>query len=1137
MEIPKKAPVSPVNNPIAQVLASKKKRADFSPFLVAELRPNEETAALSPSAAQPSGSSASETRQKNDMSALAAAAPVFIAPNNGVSSVDSPAAENGPVNPLSEENLLILDVEAEKIGLQDSLLGYASNEANLLPLGQLSEKLGFSLEVDPQQGRADGWFIDEGRKFQLDMNGQTLTADGKSYPWEEGKIYSGDDDIYIDSELLSKIFPVDFNLSTAMMKLELDPREKLPLQLQYEREQLREELKKRGDSGQHYPLRKSSYDFFSFPRIDVSTDTSFSNAGDSDFSIPLNYSVQMNGDIAWMDGSLFLTGGTDGSNTLRGSLSRYDVNGELLGPLKATRFSLGDISPVSLPILAGGGMERGASITNMPLNRSDSFDTTRFEGSLPAGWDVELYQGSSLIASQRVGEDSFYSFKDISLNYGENDFRIIGYGPQGQKRILKEQTLTVGGDMITPGAFEYAFSASDAKRNLFSLEDNGGEENASSARIAGKLSYGINKNLSLNAGLSSVEFADKRHNYLQGGFAGTLSSLYGKGDIIVGDEGGTGLSLQGLTSLGGVNFRLRHDWYSGLEVEKSLDIKQRSSVAMNGRTPGFGWFPAVNYSFELKRTETSAGESEEVKNRLSTYIGGAHILNTLEKSLENSDSPVKGETKVSYWAGGNRFHAGLDYTLGGEGQRIHNYSLGGDWQLSNELSLGTDLLYYPGDDEHGTIGAEVNWDAGSFLLTPSLQYDTNGDFSAGVSLSFSLSREPLTREFIINSDAQAEDGGVAAFVYNDANSNGLYDQGDEPIEDATVISPQQRKGEKTGEEGVAFFPSLQPHEITDIEIDSKTLADPAWQAPVEGVALAPRPGHIERLEIPVVSTGELDGTIYAINKDGYPVEVGGLALELVNDQGEVVKSTSSEYDGFYLFQKIFPGEYTLRIKEDAEEAAPYYEKSITIGNDGTIVGGNNIVLYNGRAYTPSPELLERGFTVAPRVEEQVVKNAEESKKEAAEHHLQSQASPRPRKSANQLLEEALRRSPAPRIQPERGRFPAKEAAVEREEKPSLDFPSASGISPERDTFEELIASSEPTGQDAAAMAKAAAAAPRAEREAASFSQPVLRPIGNPISKFTPVLAPVQPFSPLASPASHRMQASRAASAYASLQAG
>ncbi len=1116
-----------------------------------------------------------DTMSKQSASvSVADATPVSpVSPDLTSAFVSDPAAEPAPVstavsaaiatarsspvspNPLVEENLLILNVSGENLGLESSLLGYGTENANFLPLGKIAKELAFNLDVDPQNGKAEGWFIEEGRKFQLDTRTQTLHVDGKSYPWQEGNIYLGDDDIYIDSVLLGKIFPVNFNLSTAAMELTVDPREKLPIQLAYEREQLRQGLQDKEELTLNYPLRKSHYDFFTFPRIDVATGVDFSN-GDDGSSLPVSYSLQMGGDLLWMNSMMFLSGNSeDGIEALRGTFSRYDINGEMLGVMKATQFSFGDISPVSLSGFSSAPMGRGIMVSNRELDRSSSFDSIRFEGSLPSGWDVELYNGSSLIGSQRVGKDSLYSFKDISLHYGKNRFRLVAYGPQGQKRVLEEKIYDVGGNMIPPGKFEYSLSASDASRNLFPVGNSDEDESDIIPHATAVFSYGLSKNLSLNGGVSTMEKNGSRHNYVQAGFGGTLASIYGEGDVLADSNGGMGLSTRAFTSIGGLNFKLRHDWFDG-EFAGRNSLTRRTSGEVRGTTPELDWLPPISCSLGLEGLHDAAGESRTIKNRISTYFSPFHITNSLKRDLSKDDAPIKGDARVSFSSDFGYFHAGMNYETGEE-ENIDHYSLGGSWQLGDGLSLGADFSHYPGKDYHNSIAVNLDWEADSFILSPNLSYNSFGDFTAGASLSFSLGRDPQTGDFSVSADGQATAGGVSAFVYNDANNNGIYDRGDSPVEGAEIASVQNNAVEKTGEEGVALFPTLPAHHPTDITIDTATLSDPAWQASEKGIALVPRPGHIDTVDIPVVATGEIDGSVYVINSSGRPVELSGLALELVDDKGKVQQTTVSEYDGFYLFDKIFPGEYILRIKEDGKEAAPHYEKRVTVGNNGDIISGNDIVLFNGRAYTPAPDLLEKGLVppANPETSRFIAKlNAALPEKEKAVKEENSLSAPLRKKSANQLLEEALRRAPYPRIQPGSRRSIIMEQTVpqstvnppvQQQEKPQP-------IESLQQVEEELaiVAMSDPQLQPQAdkqqrySRARQAALnslgiSPSAIISSDRFSGSSIGPVGRPIKGFIPIAAPVQPFAPVtgAASSSRVVAVSHAAKTYAAFQTG
>lgn len=47
----------------------------------------------------------------------------------------------------------------------------------------------------------------------------------------------------------------------------------------------------------------------------------------------------------------------------------------------------------------------------------------------------------------------------------------------------------------------------------------------------------------------------------------------------------------------------------------------------------------------------------------------------------------------------------------------------------------------------------------------------------------------------------------------------------------------------------------------------------------------------------------------------------GLDLELVDEHGKVVQVTRSDYDGFFLFQRVAFGRYTVRIAADSARTA------------------------------------------------------------------------------------------------------------------------------------------------------------------------------------------------------------------------
>lgn len=75
--------------------------------------------------------------------------------------------------------------------------------------------------------------------------------------------------------------------------------------------------------------------------------------------------------------------------------------------------------------------------------------------------------------------------------------------------------------------------------------------------------------------------------------------------------------------------------------------------------------------------------------------------------------------------------------------------------------------------------------------------------------------------------------------------------------------------------------------------------------------------------------------------------VSGVHLQLVDAKGRVAAETTSAYDGFYLFNRVIPGRYHLRLAPEQRNLlglAPLSTEKLTIGPEGTVLSGLDIWL-------------------------------------------------------------------------------------------------------------------------------------------------------------------------------------------------
>jgi hypothetical protein len=75
--------------------------------------------------------------------------------------------------------------------------------------------------------------------------------------------------------------------------------------------------------------------------------------------------------------------------------------------------------------------------------------------------------------------------------------------------------------------------------------------------------------------------------------------------------------------------------------------------------------------------------------------------------------------------------------------------------------------------------------------------------------------------------------------------------------------------------------------------------------------VVPRPGVSAEVEIGLVGGGDVEGAV--VKSGGLGFE--GLDLELIDADGQVVATTRTDFDGFFLFERVRYGRYAVRVAE------------------------------------------------------------------------------------------------------------------------------------------------------------------------------------------------------------------------------
>ena len=911
----------------------------------------------------PSGEKAKHKNKKSDPAADVGASGEQVAsatpsPLGSITKVDESVTE--VVETRDPNDLLILEIRLGQFILSEGTGGFINNGSLILPLGELARLLDFKISVDPAGERAGGWFMSENRLFSLDVAAGQVIIEGLNKSFNPGFIDVQEDDIYVDVRMLAVWFPIDIKFDLANLSVELTSREPLPIEQRIARNEYRTKALSRTDRKTNYRKVEPPHKAINWPFVDTSLDFAFRSEEGELLNKNARFNTFISGDLAWMDAQLFLSG--DERNSLsqaRFLLARRNLDRRLLGPLRLSEIEVGDIYTQQVSLVSKTQIGRGVLLSNVPINRVNEFDRITLNGDLPIGWEVELYRNEILLDFRVSRADSRYLFEDVPLLFGVNVLRLVFYGPQGQNREEVRQ-IRVGPDQIKPGQHSYRISANQQDRQLLlgDVDVVGNKDLQGQGRLIAEYMGGITKNFSVAANFSHIPFADGHRRYLGVSGRTAIGNIFGRVDVVRDLDTGWAGKLAAQTSIAGVTVIAEHNQLFSEFVSEQFNntaalVKSTSNLRFDGviRLP---FLPHVPFSLNGDHEKRRSGDQlTRVTNRLSTAVGRANISNTLNwiisESNENETSTISGSFLTSGRVGEVNLRGLLAYAVTPL-SAFTNSALTADWRISEQYNASLGYNADLRDEGITTINAGVNARFEVANLGFVVDYSDNKEFSGRLTMSFSLGRDPRSGNPTLRSARLAEWGAVSARVFLDNNQNNVFDKGDMPIKGARFRSNGTELRTQTGEDGTAYITGLATYQPLDIGISDGSLENPFWIPQPEGVTVTLRPGVTATLDFPVTTTGEIDGTVYR-QKGKWAGEVSDVEIQLVDLNGRIVKQVKSQFDGFYLFDYILPGEYVVRVDPDQMQrldlqAPP--ERDVKIEGDGSVINGLDFVINGAR---------------------------------------------------------------------------------------------------------------------------------------------------------------------------------------------
>lgn len=865
--------------------------------------------------------------------------------------------------PFSDDNLIIMDVRYGQYQLGSGIEGYQQEGRTYFALVDLVALIESPIQVDSAGAVGK---INDDTEFKLaKTEGSWLLKRGKEeIAVNDDKLVVHDGLIFVDSKTLERWFPLSLKINNSDSILDLSSRGSLPFQKSIERKE-RYFSKDAPLTEFTNPLADVPYNLWEVPSTDIRLThiTSSNHKTDTDTSRSTHYTLVSNGDMGYMSSNIFINGNReDGVNNVSMRFDRYDTERNIGGPLNLSQVSFGDISAPG----ALSSYGRGVLVSNESNTSQFSRDFTTIEGNHYPGWEVELYLDDSVIDYQVIGDNGRYYFEDVILSQGDNNYRLVFYGPAGEKEV-ESRNLYIGEDSEDLRRLRYTASINQPNTRLYS-----DQESNSTYQTNLTTRFALTNFLSFNAGYSLRQWdkdllADERilEDDTSDAFyvAGVNAHLLGQSLSVsarkVNDD-----PFDITYGLGGsrnsFNYRINYTQFgeteSGFTYDPLTDVynvtpESQVNMTLRSRIKG------ISGVLDARRTNYEGYQLNSGKFILAGRSKGFYWSKGFDYQQFITDGLVEDAIAGNFYAGKSlgplSARVNLSYLTKPEAE-LTTIGFSGDLKLSPDVDVSFDFDHAVATSDN-IYRLGMKWILPYMTVTPTVSYSDNGTMAGNLTVLMTLGNRTgqFGNYYAAESRTISTRGTLKARLFEDENGDGVYTLGERLLSGGIIHSLQTRQKAASDDVGVATLNNVRAWFPSDIVYEDDTIEEASMKYGGEQFAIEMRPGKVIEVDLPFYRAGDIDGIVYSRRSDGRVREARGITVELVDAKGDVVAKTVSASDGFYSFQRVLPGNYKVIPKGQQTLSSSISEAVIT--SQGNFIGGYNLVISEGTGLPDSAD--------------------------------------------------------------------------------------------------------------------------------------------------------------------------------------
>lgn len=830
------------------------------------------------------------------------------------------------------QNALAEDDEIDTLILRPIVQEYPTdNYMELYPIdgrlfvsvNQLAQNIGFNIK---QNGKVHGFFGTEDKPYEINFQTKTASYDARVINFVREDVKEIDNMVHFDIKFLEELFGISADINYLNMTLMISSPEKLPWTI-------KEEAKKKRSRA--YGLKGydtfKDYNFderlFSFPVADLSltkrwNKTNIGKENEKTYNSDA-YSINLAMLAFGMDANVYLAGDFYQENyspSARMMLSRTYLE-EPSNRFNLKKIQMGDVAGYESSLFSNSKSGRGVEVSSFKDLVTSADKTIDINGYLETGWEVELYLNSQLVAFRQQPVDGRYDFKDIPVNYGLNDFRLVFYGPYGEIREESRRYYS-GTSPVKKGEFGYVANAYQADRYIVEKDtDFASEHDTPTVNMTGY--YGLSDAVNVSAGYSSVQDVidpEKTKNFGMFGAQTVFDGASFQYNLMYNMDNskmGHNFEVQGNVHIGDVFARYTH--YGDLEAPAGYMYGDYLKSLFEGRFSGsMKWINMPYFiNYQLQKNHKNE-ENESVAVRVSPLSYGAYNLTLEDQWQSNFGNYTKATNDVSaiFNTFYNKWGVNLYTTyrtspesyMKETGAKV-DYRLDRNTYVYFQLKRDYRSSYMKNMKDLDTLtvsGSKVFPIGG---LTFDISTSSDKDFAVMLRYNMSFGKKPKSNRYFANAEARLSD---TAVIYAKA-----VDENEEPLEGIKVFVGGIEKPVETDEAGEAIITNITPYSKSIISVDVSSVGDIALVPEFEEEKRVFRPGSVYPLYIPFVHKAAVEGQLV---HDDLSLGLAGYKIEAINKEGESVLETYSDREGLFILDGVPYGVYTILISLYGEEA-------------------------------------------------------------------------------------------------------------------------------------------------------------------------------------------------------------------------